>query len=115
MMHSRRTRRKFLKTAAAFSVMTPCVPLILGATDKAGSRLPVIGTDAFQYEVRHDCMQPPPHIRWQETHGVAIDSAGLIYIKHRTKTAEMQDAIVVFDAAGKYVRSFGKEFHGGGH
>ena len=25
------------------------------------------------------------------------------------------DAIVVFDPAGKFVRSFGKEYHGGGH
>ena len=115
MSPSRRTRRKFLKTTAALSMMMPCAPLILGATDKAGNRLPIIGSKGFQYEVRHDCLQLPPHIRWQETHGVAVDSTGLIYIKHRTKSVEVQDAIVVFDAAGKYVRSFGKEFHGGGH
>jgi hypothetical protein len=97
------------------SLITTAAPLILRATDKAGSRAPVIGRDGFQYEVRHDCMKLPPHIRWQETHGVAIDSEGLVYIKHRTKSVEVQDAIVVFDAEGKYVRSFGKEFHGGGH
>ena len=58
---------------------------------------------------------------WFETHGVAIDKAGLIYIKHRAgdripKPGEpAQDTIVVFDPQGKFVRSFGKEYHGGGH
>ena len=52
---------------------------------------------------------------WGETHGVAIDESGLIYIKHRSTAAEPMDAIVVFDPDGKFVRSFGKEYHGGGH
>jgi hypothetical protein len=60
-------------------------------------------------------MQRPSHIRWQDTHGVAVDGEGLIYVKHRTKTAELMDAILVFDRKGKFVRSFGREFHGGGH
>ena len=60
-------------------------------------------------------MHTPDHIRWEDTHGVTVDAAGLVYIKHRTKTAEIMDAIVVFDAKGRFVRSFGKEYHGGGH
>ena len=60
-------------------------------------------------------------VRWHETHGVAIDKAGFIYIKHRVADQkpkspdEAQDTIVVFDPQGKFVRSFGKEYHGGGH
>ena len=52
---------------------------------------------------------------------MAVDEAGLIYIKHRAGASkpktpgEAQDTIVVFDPAGKFVRSFGKEYHGGGH
>lgn len=90
-------------------------PVILGAADKTGTRPPVIGLEGHRYEVHHDCLRVPSHIRWQDTHGVAVDAEGLIYIKHRTKTAEVMDAIVVFDGDGKFVRSFGKEFHGGGH
>src|SRR5262249_12833827 len=49
------------------------------------------------------------------------DKAGLIYIKHRAggdkpkSAAAAQDTIAVFDPDGKFVRSFGKEYHGGGH
>ncbi len=52
---------------------------------------------------------------WGETHGVTIDETGLIYIKHRNYAKHPMDAIVVFDPQGKFVRSFGKEFHRGGH
>lgn len=51
-------------------------------------------------------MQIPGHIQWQDTHGVAIDFAGLIYVKHRTMTVEPQDAIVILIAtAGSCGRS----------
>ena len=90
-------------------------PAILGATDKTDSKPKVIGPEGHRYEVHHDFMKVPDHIRWQDTHGVAVDAEGLIYVKHRTKTAEVMDSIVVFDAKGKFVRSFGKEYHGGGH
>ncbi len=109
------SRRQFLKTSGGLALFGAWAPAILGAEDKAGTRPPVIGSDGHRYEVRHDCMQLPRHIRWQDTHGVAIDAEGLIYVKHRTKTAELMDAVVVFDPDGKFVRSFGSEFHGGGH
>ncbi len=109
------TRRRFLQAGSALLLTGSSAPAILGATDKAGTRPPVIGVDGFRYEVHHNCMQLPPHIRWQDTHGVTIDREGLIYVKHRTKTADVMDAVVVFDADGRYVRSFGQEFHGGGH
>ena len=114
MTQSPTSRRRFLQATGGIT-LAGAAPAILGAEDKSGSRLPVIGPDGHRYEVRHDCMQIPKHIRWQDTHGVAIDADGLIYVKHRTMTAEPQDAIVVFDHDGRFVRSFGKEFHGGGH
>jgi hypothetical protein len=108
------SRREFLKVTggAALSVSAPA---ILGATDKSGSKPAVIGPEGHRYEVHQDYMQIPSHIRWQDTHGVAVDAAGLIYVKHRTMTADEQDSVVVFDHSGQFVRSFGKEFHGGGH
>jgi hypothetical protein len=90
-------------------------PAILGAADKAGNKPQVIGVEGHRYEVHHDCMKVPDHIRWQDTHGVAVDEEGLVYVKHRTKTAEVMDSIAVFDQKGRFVRSFGKEYHGGGH
>ena len=115
MKNSEASRRDFLKSTTAAMLATGVAPAILGAEDKTGSKPKVIGTRGHSYEVHHDCMQQPDEIRWQDTHGVAIDAEGLIYVKHRTKTVQVMDAIVVFDAKGKFVRSFGREYHGGGH
>ncbi len=110
------SRRTFMKQAGAAAVAATVGPTILHATDKAGASAPVLGVDGFKYEVvTHSWGQLPAHIVWGETHGVAIDEAGLIYIKHRSKAEVPMDAIAVFDPEGKFVRSFGKEYHGGGH
>ncbi len=91
------------------------------ASDKADSKNPVIGQGEHRYECFHGWGEVPSSIHWFETHGVAIDKAGFIYIKHRAggqkpkSPDQAQDTIVVFDPDGKFVRSFGKEYHGGGH
>jgi hypothetical protein len=117
-------RRDFLKQtgAAAVTVTTagPSGPFV-HASDKAGSKNPVIGQGGYRYECHHNWGKVPGSIHWFETHGVAIDKDGYVYIKHRAgaakpkSTGEAQDTIVVFDPTGKFVRSFGKEYHGGGH
>jgi hypothetical protein len=109
------SRREFLKATSAVALTTTLCPSILRATDKSASKLPLLGQGAHRYEAIHGWGQLPSHVAWGETHGVAIDEAGLIYIKHRSMASEPLDAIVVFDPQGKFVRSFGKEFHGGGH
>jgi len=114
-MTERSTRREFLRTAGTACVASASVPVILNAADKAGSKTPVVGTGEHTYEVHHNWGQLPDHIRWGETHGVCVDSQGLVYIKHRAHDAEPIDSIAVFDPDGKFVRSFGKEYHGAGH
>jgi hypothetical protein len=109
------SRREFLKRAAAVTVSTAVAPTILHAADKSGGKLPLLGDGDHRYEVIHDWGQLPADVAWGETHGVAVDQAGRIYIKHRSTTAAPMDAIVVFDPDGKTIRSFGKEYHGGGH
>lgn len=110
------SRRTFIKAAGAAAVAAGAVgPTILGAEDKSGSKNAVIGTGEHKYECLHNWGELPDHIQWGETHGVAVDEAGLIYIKHRNRAPLPMDAIAVFDPAGKFVRSFGKEYHAGGH
>ncbi len=115
------SRRAFMQTAGATSVAVAIGarflgPTILGAQDKAGAKAPVLGEGAFQYEiVSHSWGEVPKHIVWGETHGVCVDEAGLVYIKHRSNAKVPLDAIAVFDPQGKFVRSFGKEYHTGGH
>jgi hypothetical protein len=91
-------------------------PLILHATDKSGSSKPVLGSGAHVYEVTHDWGDLPPNIKYGNTHGVCEDSQGHIYIHHTVNAAsESHDSMVVFDARGKFVKSWGAEFQGGAH
>ena len=110
------SRRTFLHAAGAVAAAASVSPMILNATDKSGTKAPVLGTGAFQYEVvSHNWGEAPDHISWGETHGVAVDETGLVYITHRSNAPQPLDAVVVFDPNGKFVRSFGKEYHTGGH
>jgi sugar lactone lactonase YvrE len=103
------TRRSFLAAATA------AAPAIW-AQSKSGSRLPVIGSGDYQYEVIHDWGEVPAGIAYGNTHGVCEDAQGNIYIHHTVnKTSESRDAMVVFDARGKFVRSWGPDFKGGAH
>lgn len=113
---ARSSRRTFVKAAGATAVAGVFGPSIIWADDKSASKLPVIGEGEHTYEVIHGWGELPDTIRWGETHGVGIDESGLIYIKHMAVIPEpLMDAIAVFDPDGKFVRSFGREYHGGGH
>ncbi len=105
-MHS---RRSFLKAAAA-------APAILHADDKSGSRAPILGSGEHTYEAIHDWGELPRDIAYGNTHGVVEDSQGHIYVHHTVNAvSESSDSMVVFDAKGKFVKSWGKEFKGGAH
>jgi hypothetical protein len=109
-------RRDFLKTTAAAGAALTAGPLFLHASDKAGSKNPVVGDGAHRYECHHGWGELPSGFEWQTTHGVTIDDDGFVYIKqqgHGGKPAV--DTILVFDPKGKFVRSFGKGIHPGGH
>ena len=54
------TRRTFLATAGAAGV----APLLLGATNKSGSRAPILGEGEHQYEALHDWGTLPANIRY---------------------------------------------------
>ncbi|MCA9114707.1 MAG: peptidase [Planctomycetaceae bacterium] len=109
------TRRRFLRSAGSAAAVAMLGPCFVHASDKAGTRPARVGEGDYQYACDHHFGQLPDHVQWGDTHGVCIDDEGLIYIKHRSRAKEPMDAIVVFDPAGKFVRSFGKEYHGGGH
>ena len=111
-------RRQFLKSTAIAAPVAASFangPIILGAEDKAGSKLARVGTGEHVYECHHNWGELPSGFEWQTTHGTAVDSQGFIYITHQAVGKGTLDTVVVFDPQGKYVRSFGKEWHAGGH
>jgi hypothetical protein len=107
-------RRQFVKTAAVGAAAVLAAPAIATAS-KTASQV-IFGTGDYRYEAIHDWPKLPSQFNWQTTHDIAIDRDGLVYVIHEGK-ADLPDhpAIFVFDADGKYVRSFGSEFQGGGH
>jgi hypothetical protein len=106
------TRREFLAAAAA----VPLSPIILGAQDKAGTKRPVLGSGAHTYEAIHDWGALPAHIKWGNTHAVVEDSQGHMFVHHTVHaSSDSGDTMVVFDAKGKFVRSWGREFRGVAH
>jgi hypothetical protein len=116
-MSSTIRRREFLQIAAGAAAGVAGIaaaPRIL--TAKKTDSPVILGDGEHKYEVVHDWPQLPDQFTWQTTHNVAIDKAGNLYVIHEGH-ADKPDhpAIFVFDADGKYVRSFGKEFQGGGH
>jgi hypothetical protein len=102
-------RRTFLKASAAAAG-----PVLLGTAARGQDATPVIGTGEHRYQCHHNWGTLPPDYAWQTTHNVALDSQGLVYITHQGVGKGM-DTVLVFDGQGKFVRSFGKEWHGGGH
>ena len=103
------TRRAFIGTGLM-------APLILKAQDKAGTKAPVLGEGEFKYEAIHNWGELPSHIKWGNTHNVVEDAQGHIHVHHTVHaTSESGDTVVVFDRAGKFVRSWGQEFRGVAH
>lgn len=109
------TRRRFLKSAAAVSAGLALPPFV-HSQDKSGKGPILVGAGAHRFEVQHDWCTPPKSLQFGNTHGVCEDRAGHIYIKHTVGAgSESADAVVVFDANGKFVRSWGADFKGGAH
>jgi hypothetical protein len=103
-------RRSFLG-AAGFAA-----PMILGAQSKGTAPRPMIGSGEHTYEVYHDWGELPRNIKYGNTHGIAEDSQGHIYVHHTVHaTSQSPDSVVVFDETGKFVRSWGRQFKGGAH
>lgn len=105
------SRRQFLSVTAAATVAAPAV-LTARKTDAAI----ILGEGEHQFEVIHNWPQLPDRFSWQTTHNVAVDRDGFLYVIHEGRANLTEHpSIFVFDPDGRYVRSFGKQFQGGGH
>ena len=107
------TRRSFLMRSGLAAAGLAMGDLAAIGAEK---RLPLLGSGEHTYEAIHDWLTPPEHIRWGDTHGIAQDSAGRIYIAHTVHpTSPCGDAIVVFDKYGNFLTSWGERFRSGAH
>ena len=63
-----------------------------------------------RYQWQGDWAKLPAHLKLGYTHGIVEDRAGRIYIANQG-----DQAILVFDANGNYLSSWGAEFSKGAH
>ena len=107
------SRRGFIKSGAAAAAG------FAGLRRRAAAQTPpriLVGSGEHTYEVIHDWLTPPANIKFGDTHGVAQDSKGNIYVGHTVGAgSQSKDAIVVYDKNGKFLRSWGANFAGGSH
>ena len=97
-------RRSFLVSAAATGAALTTAPMILGADRKSGAGLPIIGDGPFTYECIHNWGSdglPAGHGYGGASHGVTIDSQGMVYITLHGNPG----SIFVFDPSGRFVRA----------
>ncbi len=105
------SRRRFLASTAVAAAATSG-----GAMGIEPAAETVIGEGDYRYGVLHAWPQLPDKFSWQTTHNVAVDKDGFLYVIHEgRKQQKDHPSIFVFDPKGRYLRSFGKQFQGGGH
>ncbi len=108
------TRRVFLTQTAAATALSIAAPAVITAS-KSDSKI-IVGQGDYRFEIQHDWAQLPDKYTWQTTHNVAVDGQGNLYVIHEGREDQKDHpAIFVFDGQGKFVRSFGNQFQGGGH
>ncbi|MDE0629784.1 MAG: hypothetical protein OXH99_25575 [Bryobacterales bacterium] len=70
------------------------------------SRPPTMKAGDRCYEVHHDWGSLPDQIRYGNSHGVQVDSQGLVYVHHTAHATSSSDhSVVVFDPDGRFVTS----------
>ena len=109
----RDSRRAFIRTAAGIAAVAPFSNAFAAALLDGDV---TTGTGSHKYRVEHDWLKAPEGLAWGDTHGVAQDKSGNIYISHTVGgEAKKDDAVYVFTKDGKFVRSMLPQMKGGGH
>ncbi len=114
-MFTATNRRQFFQNLGAAAAAT-IVPFHIRGSEPSGTARPIVGQGEHTYEVIHDWGRLPAGCRLGNTHGVVEDSQGRIFIKHTVgKGSTCEDAVLVLDAEGNFIKSWGREFKGGAH
>jgi hypothetical protein len=106
------TRRTFLASTSASLLAAPAIV----SARKSGLDPLILGSGDHRYECIHDWLTPPTGLLWGDTHGLAQDEQGRIYVAHTVHPQSSKaDAVVVYDDQGKVQGAWGADFRGGAH
>jgi hypothetical protein len=93
--------------------MIPLFSLLLVAIpQEAPSPAPIVlGSGAHRYEWVHGWGRLPEGVSYGNTHGcIVVDAKDRVYVN-----TDSENAVIVFEPDGTFVRAWGKEFRGGLH
>ena len=107
------TRRGFMEHSLAVGAVAAAPLMGLSAPSTVPKEM---AERSAEWKCNHNWAQLPDKYQWQTTHNAAVDSENRVYIIHEGHANKKDHpAIFVFDEDGKYIKSFGSEFQGGGH
>lgn len=108
------SRRGFLAAAASAGLVAALPSLGSAAVISSRSRretpTAVLGQGDFRYTMDHAWVKLPKGKQFGYTHGIVEDRAGRFYIANQSR-----EAIVVVDADGNYLSSWGQAYAPGAH
>ncbi|MCC7231229.1 MAG: hypothetical protein IT203_12625 [Fimbriimonadaceae bacterium] len=108
MGETKMTRRTFLAAMGSAGVVA--------ATGFRFDDKIILGSGNHRYECIHDWITPPEGMIFGDTHGLAQDAKGRIYLAHTVNAeSKLSDAVCVYDDKGKFLKSWGPEYKGGAH
>lgn len=103
------SRRAFIQAVSAAAVSAP---MILRADDKPAEKNPILGEGAHKYEAIHGWAKLPEGMRFGNTHMIQEDAQGRLIVHHQ---GGAPDSVFIFDADGKFIKSWGKQWLAGAH
>jgi len=130
---SRREALQRGSLALASAALAPLAPLALArralaapfvhTSGKSGLEPLILGTGDHRYQCIHDWLTPPapaastsPTLAFGDTHGLAQDAAGLIYVAHTVHPSSTKPhAVAVFAPDGSFQTAWGDALRGGAH
>jgi hypothetical protein len=118
MKSTKLSRRSLLQAGIQAGAGLAAAPFLAGFTQEKihMSKLPITGEGDHTYEVIHDWLTPPKNVLFGDTHGLALDKHGHIYVAHTVHEGSVgSEAVCVYDQKGKLVNAWGAEFRGGAH
>lgn len=88
-----------------------------GAPGMGGTAAPVtMGSGARRFSVQHDWIVPPEGARFGDTHGLAQDKSGRIYVAQTVgEGSASPNAVCVYGPDGAFITSWGPQWKGGAH
>ncbi len=105
--HSNVSRRSFVKQGVAAAIAVSAAPAILKGAD-----MKTLGEGRYKYEVVEGWGQLPEGKKLGHTHGVCETADGRIFVHNASPTG---DSTCIFDADGKFIKSWGPQFKDGAH